>query len=188
MSAAEATRATTVDTVLPFAPEPASTALVLLLTLASVRITLAGQPARQVSSLPYYYSYSLLIQIFQLALTVDGGLVAIKRVLAGTMRLATRCLGLARAALAGGETIARSLALRVTMASIARRAASVRTGSAATPSPAPAPARAAGWAPSATSPAPSAGTAPTAPPRASARMREAATQRLDTASASLDGR
>ena len=119
---------------------------------------------------------------------VGGVSGAIKCVLACTMHLATQSLELALAALVGRATIARILALRVSMASIARRGASVRTVSAATPSQAPAPARAAGWEPSATSRAPWASTAPTAPPRASARMREAATRRLDTVSASLDGR
>ena len=104
------------------------------------------------------------------------------------MPLVTQSLELALAALAGGATIARSLALRVSMGSIARRAASVRMASAATPSQARALARAAGWELSATSRAQSASTAPTAPPRASARMREGAIQRLDTANASLDGR
>ena len=53
LSAAKATRATTVDTVLQFAKDPASTALVLLPTLASVRIILVARPAQQVSSLTF---------------------------------------------------------------------------------------------------------------------------------------
>ena len=119
---------------------------------------------------------------------VDGGRDAIKCALVYTTHLATRSLVLAHVALDGGATVARSRALTVTMALIAKRCASVRMVAAVTPSLDPAPARAAGWGLSVTPRAQWEGTAPTAPRRASARMRAGATQRQDTACVSQDGR